>query len=146
VVAIKEAELDRWILIALSIYGAILSTALGIIRFLEWRRTRVRITVDRIWRDNSSGGNDLLIKNESTVPISIVNYDIVAAKSEGDDSSVTYLVETPVSFRNIKVEGLSARELSFTNEEHFSIASKHGKVFLRLWTVGRVKPLWFDLT
>lgn len=129
----------------LSIYAATTATILLAIRITEHIRSRTNVDVDCIWRSDADLGNDVLIKNGSTMPVTITNLDVVAAPKKGS-ASVIPLVDREDTFTHFSIDGLSAEEINFHEMEHFSTRREDGqKVFLRLWIVGRKRPLWLRL-
>src|SRR5262245_25608376 len=126
-----------WFTRCIAIAGFGISLVLAIIKFLEYSRTKVSLKSTYIWRGSAEIGNSVLIMNESTLPVCIYNYEIVAKKV----NSVVCLVDNEDSFSVIKIEALSAYELTFLENNHFSLSGKQGTVFIKLWIVGRRNPV-----
>lgn len=79
------------------------------------------------------------------MPVCIYLFDVVATTSRGDAKSVIRLVDNEDNFVSIEIEALSAYELTFAEGDYFKLPSKLGTVFIRLWVVGRRKPIWIEL-
>lgn len=128
-----------------AVYSAVLATALAVIRFKEYRNSRPNIELDCIWRDLAEAGNDVTIKNNSTMPVTITGLDVIAAQRAYDEESITYLVDPGDDVTNIRIEPRGAYTITFAEGEHFPMASKHGTIYVRLSMVGLKKRLWLPL-
>jgi hypothetical protein len=126
-----------------AVWGAILSTALGVIRVIEYLSTRAKLELSPILRSDEELGHDILIKNNSTVPVTIHYMDVVRANKAYDESSMLHLVHFDDNHILFKIEPRGAHSVTFSENEYFP--TKKGPIFLRLWIVGRKKPLWLRI-
>jgi hypothetical protein len=138
-------ELNATMMIAL--WGAGVSTALGIIKLIEFKRTFVRVEASWVLRSHEEIGHDVLILNNSAQPIFVTYFDIVRAKRKWLRRSVTNvefsLEDEHAAYR---IEPFGAKKLNFSEGDYFPTTSKRaekfGPLYVRVWLGGRKKPIW----
>src|SRR5689334_13514586 len=124
-------------------WGAGLSTVLGIIRILEYLKTRTNLELSPILRSDEEEGHDILIKNNSTVPVTVHYMDVVRAKKAKDENSIEHLVHFEDNHILFTIEPRGAHSAKFSEGDYFP--TRGGPIFLRLWVVGQKKPLWLKI-
>lgn len=137
---------DWYITTTVAVYGALVSSALGVLRLLEYRNTQTNIDISWVWRGDVELRHDILILNNSTLPVSVFGMDVVAAKRKRD-KSIRHLVHFEDQQITFRIEPRGTHLVNFSQGEYFTTKNKHGPIFLRLWVVGNKKnPLWLPLT
>jgi hypothetical protein len=134
----------------LAAWGALLSTVLGAIKIVEFKRTFTKLETTWVLRGDEYEGNDVLLINRSSSPVLIIHFDIVRAKRTGLKWQVTrteFSLED--SHVNIRIEPHAAHSLTFSEGDHFDwswrLIENFGKLYFRVWLAGRKQPLWLEI-
>jgi hypothetical protein len=145
---LQMVELNITTLIAF--WGAGISTALAIIKLVEFRRTFTRVEANWVLRGHEEIGHDVLILNNSAQPIFITSFDVVRAKRKWLKRTVTK-VEFSLEDQHAayRIESFGAKELNFSEADYFPATSKRtekfGPLYLRIWLGSSKRPVWLGL-
>lgn len=129
----------------IGIWGAILSTGLAYVKFLEFRRERLRLSTTYNLAD-AEHGNEIVIQNLSKTPVIISHWTLNWRKRRLFRPTVTRNVDYGFSGerREIIVPANDTRTLTFVEDSYFDWGQKtirHGKLYLDLNIAGRAKPM-----
>ena len=146
IIALKEfiAGVDP-----IAAWGAILSTILVIIKFLEMylNRSRIELEVDYLFTGDPHEGNYVTIRNLTDTPIIITFWQLIWMRRHWywwkwkQDRSIDC---DPPFFNDIKIKGYSQYELNFSGGDHFEYSKKSlgkNEIYLSLNLAGRSKPI-----
>ena len=132
-----------------------ISGSLAVLRYNEYRLSRApRLSLTTLLTGDEGLGNEITLLNASSVPASIYSYDLVWARRGpfGKNCSVgRRYVDTGFSLRadsvHITVPPHSQETIHFRGQDHFPWGgSITHDLYIRLWMVGRRKPLWLWVT
>jgi len=142
----------------LSLYGAILATGLAVFRVWElYRDRRPNLRLVAGLTSDPHEGHSLTLLNASKIPAGIWCYDLVWTKAGPLRRRLPIGIrveheESPLGHDtcNIKVEAHGQYSLEFRGLDYFPWDGRHGQtrwhVYLRLWLVGRRRPIWLWVT
>lgn len=139
----------------ISLGGAITAFTLAGLRIYEFfRDRRPKLDTSVTLTSHPSFGNTVTLLNSSKVPAGIYRYTLawVHPHPLHRYSSMFRKVaheESPLGPHdncNITVPAHSQYSIQFTDQDHFDwgVKLKH-HIYLKLWVVGKRKPLWFRL-
>ena len=120
---------ESTITLALSVFAASLSAFLGLIKYIEYRRTHISLKASLTSRSLPHLGNSVLVMNESTLPVCIYHLEIVARKGIMGKSAT--LFDNDGDYMVRKIDALSAQEFMFAEQDHFNVPSKLGTIFIK---------------
>ena len=139
----------------LSIASAALAAALAVLRAYEFfrdRRPSLKAVVSFV--SDPDIGHTVALLNSSKVPANIWNFSLVHAEPGALGRRFGWLrridsEEFPLEFEfaDITVPPYAQASLEFRERHYFAWGSSQQQdIYLKLWLVGRRKPLWFRLT
>jgi hypothetical protein len=133
----------------LGVWGGVLSTCLASIKFLEFRRERLRLSTTYSFSD-AEHGNEIVIQNPSKMPVIISHWELMWRKRRLFRSVVTEDIDYgfPEDRREIIIAAHDTHALVFGEEDHFSWGYKtvkKGKLYIRLHIAGRAKPIVLEV-
>jgi len=100
----------------LSLWGAILSSALAILKLSEYRNNRFRIEVSPVLRGCAVQGHDISIQNISSKPVLLIYMEIFRTK-DGEE----YCIWSPEdSLLNARIEPYDCKVYNFSEAEYFT--------------------------
>lgn len=124
----------------IALWGALLSTGLGIIRFLEWWRDRHQIDVSYSFTTSADVGNTIFIRNLSNRPIIITHWEVFAAHDKKRELGYHIIAAAEFDTGDSTVASNASYALTFVDGEHFSTSAKFLKgrsIFIELRIAGR---------
>ena len=125
----------------LAIWGAIVSTALGVIKIHETWQARHRIDIDFYMTSNSDDGHKITIRNLSGRQIIITHWELFLAKNKWTKNK-DYISYSELGEGDRVIQANSPCVLSFPGEYHFAWSEKarrNKSIFITLYIAGR-KP------
>ncbi len=144
-------DVTGWVAFGTGIWGALLSTLLGILKLLEYLRTRVRLETSTVFRGDFQEGHDIVLTNLSSTPVVITAYDLILATRRNDPKSIVrtlFALEDQVCA--IEIAPMSAHKFHFANADYFpwpdEFREDGSRAYMRLWVAGRKGPLWRQLS
>jgi hypothetical protein len=148
-----RADISFW----LSIFGSATSTILAVIKGVEfYSARRVSISVDGRFTGHEGIGNQLVLLNRSSTPITISYYELawverrrIAGVAIPFTRNVTFS-ETPLDPMDgcaIPLPPHTPHSLDFRDEYHFNWGGNlEQAIYLKLWRVGSRSPIWLWVT
>lgn len=133
---------------ALAIWGAVLSTSLAAIKAWEVWRQRIRLTTSYSFTSNPDQGNDIIIENPSSTPVMISYWELLWVRRNCFRTKINYGEFPDEGYCNITVGPHSRYVLSFREQHHFiqgRPTEREGKLYLKLYIVGRRRPIWLSV-
>jgi hypothetical protein len=128
----------------IALWGAVLSTALVITKFIEMWSARSRIEVSYSFASDPAVGNEVIIRNLSGTPIIITYWELLWLEKKWFRWK-THNGEFPDNGgEDIKIGGHSSTKLVFRDQYHFSWNEKSlgsSKIYLKLHIAGKSKPV-----
>jgi hypothetical protein len=148
-----RADISFW----LSIAGFAMSTALAIVKGYEfYSARRVVFTADPRLTSSEDIGNEIVLLNKSSIPVTISYFELVWIdywRLLGRRIPFTSRVvrdETPLDppyGYDESVPPHATHSLSFRDEYHFDWGKDLKQdIYLKLWLVGRNSPIWLWIT
>lgn len=119
----------------LSLWGAVLSTLLAMLKISEYWTNRFRVEVSPIYRSCEEVGHDISIKNLSSKP-ALLEYMELFTKKNGEEERCLWSPED--SFLNARIEQLDSKVYNFSQSDYFNWSNK--EIFVRLYFAGQ-KPI-----
>ncbi|WP_449302244.1 hypothetical protein [Pseudoxanthomonas mexicana] len=126
-----------------AIWGATLSTVLGVLKVAEYWRDRFRLEIDYDFTNDPSEGNKITLRNLTARPITIPYRELLMRKRWHffrRREEIPFTDEPPC---DVTIPAHSSHTFEFREMAHFSLKSKmlSGKtIYLKLWIAGR-KPV-----
>src|SRR5215211_3311378 len=107
-----------------ALWGAGVSTALGVIKLIEFKRTFVRVEASWVLRGLEEIGYDVLILNNSAQPIFVAYFDVVRARRKWLGRMVSK-VEFSLEDQHAayRIEPFGAKKLNFSEGDYFPATS-----------------------
>lgn len=141
----------------LSIWGSATGTGLALIKGFEfYREQRAVFKADARLTTLEDIGNTIILLNKSSVPVTISYFDLVWVEQKkmlGWSVPFTRKIVRDVSpiepayGYDVLVLPHTTHALEFTEENHFDWgAGLKQNIYLRLWLVGRTRPIWLWIT
>lgn len=124
--------------LVLSLWGAVLSTILSILKVMEYWDNRFKIELSPILRGDAEMGHDLSIKNLSSKPVLLEYMELFMKK--GKEEKDIWSPED--SFLNARIEPHDTKMYNFSEADYFPW--KKG-VYARLHFAGK-KPITKSIT
>ncbi len=124
----------------IAIWGALLSTGLGVIKFFEWWRDRHQIDVSYSFSTSAYDGNIVFIRNLSNRPIIITHWQLFAADDRKRKQGYTHIASAEFDAGDHVVAANASYELKFIEGDHFNTSPKFLKgrsIFIELRIAGR---------
>jgi hypothetical protein len=118
------------------------------------RGWRLGLSIKAMLRGAPEIGNDIVVLNASDKPVNIYYLDLAWVERRWPGWQIpgfrrfAYSVSPDEdNFCNITVPAHGQQTLSFSGEDHFDWgADLKQDIYLRLWIVGRKRPVWFWVT
>lgn len=134
--------------IALAIWGAILSTGLAAIKVLEVWQQRMRLTTSYCFTSDPEQGNNIVIENPSKTPVMISYWELLWVRRSFFRIVVNDGEFPDEGYCNITIGPHSRHVLNFRDQHHFAmgrLSSRKEKLYLKLYVVGRRRPVWLQV-
>jgi hypothetical protein len=131
--------------IGLALWGAVLSTVLAAIKIWEVRREGLRLTTSYSFSTDAAVGNDVIIQNPSKNPVMISYWALLWLQRRWGRWIITNAKFPDEGDLNVTIAPFSQHVLSFEDATHFdwgASAVHKGKIWLKLYVVGRRRPVW----
>jgi hypothetical protein len=133
----------------LGVWGGVLSTCLAYIKFLEFRRERLRLSTTYSFSD-AEHGNEVVIQNPSKMPVIISHWELQWRKRRLFRSVVTQEIDYgfPEDRREIIIAAHDTHTLVLGEQDHFAWGYqtvKNGELYIRLHITGRAKPIMLEV-
>lgn len=119
----------------LSLWGAFLSTVLGVLKFFEYWNNRFRVRVTWILRGSEEEGHDVSIQNLSSKPLLLEYLEIFSKTSNDGGTPKEYLWTPEDSWLNARIAPHDTKVYNFSEADYFSWNKKH--IYIRLYFAGR---------
>lgn len=142
--------------VALTTIGSLVAFGLAGLRLYEFvRDRRPRISAHTILRSLPDMGNTITLLNSGKVPAGIYNFTLVWVEPHwtnwlGSRFRRVNNEESMIGFDqtcDITVDPYSQYSLEFSENDHFDWGGDlESDIYLKLWVVGRRKPLWLWIT
>ena len=135
---------QQTISIILGIWGAGVSTSLAGIKILEVWRERLRLSTSYSFSHRDHGGNEIIIENPSKTPVMISYWELLWRRRRYLKLEITGGRFPQEGYCNITIGAHARHTLEFAEQEYFDsghAAIKMGKLYLKLYIVGRSKPV-----
>lgn len=116
----------------LALWGATLSTVLGLLRIFDAWRNRFRVNVDYVWRSDPYEGDEISIQNLSGKPILLTHLKV----HEKDKKCLWHPEDTLLQKR---IESFETERFVFSESDFFHAMGK--RIVVELHFAGR-KPLF----
>ena len=131
---------------AVSVWGAVVSTTLGILRLVDAWRDRGRIEVSFSFHGDPYEGNDVIIRNLASKPLVIVYWELVWRHKRRLRwvESKNKKMSADQDFIDKKLEGYGTWVLTFSEADYFDWGWKamgNDSIYLRLHFAGKKRPL-----
>ena len=139
----------------IALVALVISVLLAVVRIYEFARSRWwrGLSVKSALTSLPEIGNDVIILNASATPANIYYFDLVwVPRSLGFRMRIFRKIvrdESPLEadYCNITVSPHGQATLPFSEADHFAWGVRLKEdIYLRLWLVGRRKPVWFWIT
>jgi hypothetical protein len=127
----------------LAVWGAALSTILGILKLAEYWKSRFRLEVDYDFTDDPNQGNKITLRNLTSTPITIPYRELLMRKKWHFFRKREEILFTDEPPSDVTVPAHSSHTFEFKEAAHFSLKSKalSGKtIYIKVWIAGR-KPV-----
>jgi hypothetical protein len=125
--------------LAFSIWGAGLSTILGLLKIKEYWSSRFQFDISYVWRGHVDYGNDIIVQNLSGKPILLDYMEIFYFKKTGWFKKEKTILWSPEDESlNIKIDSLSGEKFNFSEANYFVVSGK--QIYVRLFFAGK-KPI-----
>jgi len=130
----------------LGIWGAILSTCLAYVKFLEFRRERPQLSTTYSFISDPNHGNQVIIQNSSKTPVIISHWELIWQKKRLFKTEATETIDYGYldDRRDIIIGAHDTHTLTFQEQDHFQWGYKtaeKGILYLQLHIAGRAKPV-----
>lgn len=122
----------------LSLWGAVLSSFLAILKISESWNNRFQIRVTWILRGSEEMGHDISIQNLSSKPVLLESMEIFSTKGIGWFGRESYIWTPEDSWLNARIQPSDTKVYNFSEGDYFGWSRK--KVKVRLYFAGR-KPI-----
>ena len=129
----------------LGIWGAFLSTGLVVIKLLELRGERLKLSVSCTLGHPHYGGNEVIIENPSKIPAMISHWKLKWRKRCWLKVRTVRTLDYgyPEDRRDFIIPAMNIHTLTFAEQDYFEWGyetHKRGKLYIELHMVGRTKP------
>lgn len=125
-------------------WGAILSTALALIKFSEFWRSRFRIDIGYLFTGLPEIGNDIYVRNLTPYPVILGNWEVLRGSGIRPFLKFRILIDPAEDAHDIRIDGYSSKKFTFSEGDHFSWSAKalgKDKIYIRLYFAGRKRPV-----
>ena len=129
----------------ITIWAAILSTSLALIKILEMWRARQRVEFGCVLCDNSDEGNKVIIRNLSGSPIIVSYWEVMWLRSKWYRVGKEIIFSTGSDYDDpdIHLPANSSKTLTFSDERYFDWSAKWlsgSKTYLKIKIAGERRP------
>lgn len=124
-------------------WGALLSTLLAIIKFIEFWRNRFQIDIGFLFTGSPYQGNNIYVRNLTPYPVILGHWEVLRGSGIWPFRNFKTLVDPGEDPHDIRIDGYSSKKFTFTDENHFAWGHKalgKDKIFIRLYIAGRKRP------
>lgn len=126
----------------LALWGAVLSTGLGLLKVHEeWRKRQLRVEVEGAFTSLDEIGNTIYIRNLGLKPIIVTHWEVVCFSGRWPQRKERSLHDAGSGYPvdDIRIDVQDSRQLVFNGADYFDGMKQ--VVYLRLWVAGKSKPL-----
>jgi hypothetical protein len=128
----------------LGLWGAIVSTALAVLRIWEFWQASFRLQTTYSFTSSEEEGNKISIHNLSSKPVIINYWELWTTKGYWPFRSTVDCLAGQEEHYNLRIDSYSSLTLTFAGYEHFNTNAdflKGKRIFLKLYIPGRL-PKW----
>lgn len=121
-------------------WGAVVSTALAVIKIYEAWTSRFRVDVGYMFSSNESLGNKITVRNLSDSPFILTYWEVVWRKGLWPLHRDVLLVSADEFYSDTRIDPCSSKEMIFSDIDHFDtkyLKERGRYVFIRLHIAGR---------
>ncbi len=126
------------ITLILSLWGAILSTILTILKFFEYWNNRFRININTIFRSEANCGHDISISNLSSKPILLEYMELFTLKGKWFFKKEHNIWSPEDLIINERIEPSNTKLYNFRQGDYFQWNNK--TIYIKLYFIGK-KPI-----
>ena len=122
--------------LGLSLWGAALSTILGVFKIKEYMEARFKVGTSYVWRSDEYLGNDIVVQNLSSKPVLLDYMEVFYIKKSGWFKKEKVVLWSPEDETlNIKIDSLAGEKFTFNESNYFSTTGK--EIYLQLFFAGK---------
>lgn len=136
----KFAMTDWSLTTLLAVWGALLSTALAVVRLGEVWQARFRVEVVPSFAGSKELGNTVSIRNLAGKPVILGYWEVLKISGHWPFQKERCLVSPDEYVRDSSIPAHAALSLSFSEQDHFEWGSgslQGDRLFIRLHFAGR---------
>jgi len=122
----------------LSLWGAVLSTVLSVLKVLEYWNNRFQVKISPILRGDIYTGHDISIQNLSSRPVLLEYMELFTLKGKWPFRQEQNIWSPEDSFLNARIEPSDAKVYNFSQGNYFGWNSR--PIYTRLYFAGK-KPI-----
>ncbi|MGB5965585.1 MAG: hypothetical protein WBF77_04790 [Sulfurimonadaceae bacterium] len=129
---------DLEVIFLLSLWGAVLSTILSVLKIVEYWNNRFQVEVGQILRGDEDLGHDISIKNLSSKPILLEYMELFTKKGNWPFRQKKYIWSPEDSWLNARIEPSDAQVYNFSGSNYFGWNNQN--IYVLLYFAGK-KPI-----
>lgn len=128
----------------LALWGAILSTLLATVKFLEFWQARTKIDISYSFTSDPEIGNEIIIRNLGNKPILIAYWELFWQHRHWGKLITEDGTFPDYDFKDMKLDAHSSTYIQFLGSDYFGWGAKKlgkNKIFIHLHIAGRNKSV-----